>query len=1281
MTIRNKISKSIFRKAVSVLIVICMMCAVALPLMTFTASAVEGENRLVIDTAGGANYSLFNSGRTGSGYEYSSTSNPDDSSYTNSGYDLYANQGCANDTIQLGLPFLISTEINEVVHLNIYAYDVDEVGNYGSCNERDYIYLVDETSNTRTQLSGYLTGQDQTWNNTEFSISEENFVVGHTYHFELNVDCSAGCTSDWVVYVRTVNITVNGSSEPPVAPTTGIENADLSASISTSGLVTVDLFAKAYAEEDYILEYKAVCVADNAQYGGKEYAVTIPTVSNEFYATFQLESAATRGTYRITVFIKDGAGNVIATRTATASYGYSAVSYNSNGGSQNIPMDGTTYSSGDTVTVRFDSVPSMYGYTFLGWSTDRYATVPEYTANGNNTFTIYESDVTLYAVWEKDDAPIVNPQKNGKVLLIEDILPWGSNANAVTLQKLVDDGKIEGYDKYSSALLANGTVNMNDYAMVVLAADQEQSFYNNIPVDGLASYAQNGGSVFLAADTSGHSSGKYYSFPFGITSTRSGCDNNYIVDPTHPMITGIYSDGRVLQNSNMYGSSISHNYFTNYPVNTNVILQDGSQRATLIEFEYGNGLVVVSGLTFECAYSSSWDFFAGYDDIFVHLYNQGGNNINNHSHEFTETSRTEATCTTDGRIEYGCSCGASRYEIIEAYGHSIETVIEAQVTCTTDGLIVDRCLNNGCDYEKRTVIHGSHDYKITDSLEATCNTEGYIEYTCSNCEDMYYEYFEGKHNYVETSRVEPQVEVEGGIIYTCTECQDSYSIALPALMPVLKNSAVLLIQNSLPWAENVNMSLLETLKDRGVVSYYNIINTSALATTDLTQYGVIMIANDQSSSMYSGLSANSEALENYVRAGGNLIYGACDQGWGGSGSLTHALPGGVTTSNYYSVHNYIVNELHPIITGVYTDNRSLRDELLKGNYCSHTYFDKSSLPEDTNVILRDANGNPTLVEYALGDGTVIASGLTWEYFYVRDHYNMVTNYSKYAYDDLLTYMVYMSSTCEHDYEMVETVDPTCEESGYTKYVCTLCSHEYKGDIVAATSHTHSDWIIDLYPTANQAGSKYKECTVCYTILETEVIPSSAKLVISKVEAGQGSTVRVTVDIQNNPGIIGALLTLSYDPALTLVNVEAGSAWNSLNFTGPATLDAPCNFIWDGVGVADHSDGSIIVLTFELPEDSYIGAVYNISASYTQGNMINADLEPVDLAIEDGYITVIDPVGDVNNDGISDVADVIVLRRYLAGGYNVEIDETAADMDQDGYITVADLVLLRRFLVI
>ena len=124
----------------------------------------------------------------------------------------------------------------------------------------------------------------------------------------------------------------------------------------------------------------------------------------------------------------------------------------------------------------------------------------------------------------------------------------------------------------------------------------------------------------------------------------------------------------------------------------------------------------------------------------------------------------------------------------------------------------------------------------------------------------------------------------------------------------------------------------------------------------------------------------------------------------------------------------------------------------------------------------------------------------------------------------------------------------------------------------------------------------------------------------------------------------------------------------------------CNFVWDGLN-NDYSNGSILILTFQLPDDADVGTVYDISASYTYGNIINEDMENVTLGIENGSIEVFKIMGDANDDGIVDVADVITLRRYLAGGYGITIDASAADMNGDGIITIVDVTLLRRLLLI
>ncbi|MBP6021401.1 MAG: InlB B-repeat-containing protein, partial [Candidatus Methanomethylophilaceae archaeon] len=77
------------------------------------------------------------------------------------------------------------------------------------------------------------------------------------------------------------------------------------------------------------------------------------------------------------------------------------VVYDVNCGTGQVPGD-ATFVFGDTVTVSFDATPSS-GADFMGWSMDRFAEVPEFTADGTQTFTITERDVKLYAVYGAED--------------------------------------------------------------------------------------------------------------------------------------------------------------------------------------------------------------------------------------------------------------------------------------------------------------------------------------------------------------------------------------------------------------------------------------------------------------------------------------------------------------------------------------------------------------------------------------------------------------------------------------------------------------------------------------------------------------------------------------------------------------------------------------------------------------------------------------------------------------------------------------------------------------
>ena len=54
-------------------------------------------------------------------------------------------------------------------------------------------------------------------------------------------------------------------------------------------------------------------------------------------------------------------------------------------------------------------------------------------------------------------------------------------------------------------------------------------------------------------------------------------------------------------------------------------------------------------------------------------------------------------------------------------------------------------------------------------------------------------------------------------------------------------------------------------------------------------------------------------------------------------------------------------------------------------------------------------------------------------------------------------------------------------------------------------------------------------------------------------------------------------------------------------------------------------------------------------------------------------------GDVNGNGLVNALDVNLVRRHIAGGYDVEINTLAADVNADGYVTEKDVTNLRKYI--
>lgn len=243
-----------------------------------------------------------------------------------------------------------------------------------------------------------------------------------------------------------------------------------------------------------------------------------------------------------------------------------------------------------------------------------------------------------------------------------------------------------------------------------------------------------------------------------------------------------------------------------------------------------------------------------------------------------------------------------------------------------------------------------------------------------------------------------------------------------------------------------------------------------------------------------------------------------------------------------------------------------------------------------------------------------------------------------------------------------------------------------GEVATITaSDSNLSFVYDFSTAGTQTVTvkygNYTDSFTCEVHTYEDYLKTVTNVTVESVKGCAGNTITVDLAIENNTGILAAALNINYDSALTLIDAEGGESLSSLTLTKPGSFTNPCTFAWDGINDADATNGTILTLTFVISEEAVVGETYEISVSYVEGNVIDGSFENVELATVNGGVTIIDYVpGDLSGDGVVNMADVVNLRRYIVGGYDLTINIDAADVNNDGSVNMADVVLIRRYVV-
>lgn len=225
-------------------------------------------------------------------------------------------------------------------------------------------------------------------------------------------------------------------------------------------------------------------------------------------------------------------------------------------------------------------------------------------------------------------------------------------------------------------------------------------------------------------------------------------------------------------------------------------------------------------------------------------------------------------------------------------------------------------------------------------------------------------------------------------------------------------------------------------------------------------------------------------------------------------------------------------------------------------------------------------------------------------------------------------------------------------------------------------------------SSDTAGTKnvkvtYSGKSTNFTVIVNEPIIDQNKpcVTIERKNARVGSTVSITVNLQNNPGIWGMDLAVNYDKSqLTLTNVTNGTVFSSSEWMQGSLSGDKYILSYEASGFEDNTtNGVLATLEFTVNENATADSFSDISLSYNTGDIINVNFDDIEMSVVSGGINITNFIyGDLNGDGLVNKKDSLLMKMYLADNSTV-IDKQAADVYADGIINKKDSLYLKQYL--
>ncbi len=250
---------------------------------------------------------------------------------------------------------------------------------------------------------------------------------------------------------------------------------------------------------------------------------------------------------------------------------------------------------------------------------------------------------------------------------------------------------------------------------------------------------------------------------------------------------------------------------------------------------------------------------------------------------------------------------------------------------------------------------------------------------------------------------------------------------------------------------------------------------------------------------------------------------------------------------------------------------------------------------------------------------------------------------------------------------------TCTTAGKTEGShCSVCGTVLTAQTeIPPTGHTPGEWVVVTEPTTTSVGLKEQRCIVCGIVVATEEMPiidpdpdpdPIPEPAVQTVSAKKGDTVTLNVCVSSKAAY-SIIVVCTYDA--NVFEFISSDSDQGVTANGRFTV-----FKTDGI-----VNGKIGTITLKL-KDTVGDGKYQVNAKVEGATDLDENMVQCKAAVDKVEVSS-RLSGDVNDDGVVDVRDLMRLAKHFAG-FGVTISTSNSDVTGDGMVDVRDLMRLAKF---